>query len=77
MVTLLAEYLLEEALQGEQPIAARCAATVTAAVEVVTSLYLLRLRHQLSYVRRRQSHQLLAEETITLAVQGAATPLAR
>ncbi len=74
LVTLLAEYLLEEALQGEQPIAARCAATVTAAVEVVTSLYLLRLRHQLSYVRRRQSHQLLAEETITLAVQGRGNP---
>lgn len=74
LVTLLADHLLEEALQGEQPIAARCAATVTADVEVVTTLYLLRLRHQLSYVRRRQQHQLMAEEAVTLAVQGRSNP---
>lgn len=75
LVALMAEYLLEEALQGDKPIAARCAATVTGAVEVVTTLYLLRLRHQLSYVRRRQPHQLMAEETVTLAVQGRSNPL--
>ncbi|MGP3792507.1 helicase-related protein [Pseudomonas sp. B392_1p] len=74
LVTLLADHLLEEALQGEKPIAARCAATVTADVEVVTTLYLLRLRHQLSYVRRRQPHQLMAEETVTLAVRGRSDP---
>ena len=74
LVTVLAEHLLEEALQGEQPVAARCAATVTDSVEVVTTLYLLRLRHQLSYVRRRQPHQLMAEETVALAVRGRSNP---
>ncbi|KRA33541.1 helicase SNF2 [Rhodanobacter sp. Root627] len=74
LVTLLAEHLLEEALQEDKPIAARCAATVTADVDVVTTLYLLRLRHQLSYVRRRQPHQLMAEETVTLAVRGRSQP---
>lgn len=74
LVTVLAEHLLEEALQGDKPIAARCAATVTKSVEVVTTLYLLRLRHQLSYVRRRQPHQLMAEETVTLAVRGRNNP---
>lgn len=74
LVTLLAEHLLEEALQDDKPIAARCAATVTADVDVVTTLYLLRLRHQLSYVRRRQTHQLMAEETVTLAVRGRSQP---
>ena len=75
LVTVLAEHLLEEALQESgQAIAARCAATVTNDVEVVTTLYLLRLRHQLSYVRRRQPHQLMAEETVTLAVQGRSNP---
>lgn len=74
LVTLLAEHLLEDALQGDKPIAARCAATVTADVDVVTTLYLLRLRHQLSYVRRRQAHQLMAEETVTLAVRGRSQP---
>jgi len=74
VVTLLAEHLLEEALLGEKPLAARCAATVTEAVETVTTLYLLRLRHQLSYVRRRQPYQLMAEETVTLAVRGRTQP---
>ncbi|NOV29248.1 helicase-related protein [Methylomonas sp. ZR1] len=74
VVTLLAEHLLEEALLGEKPLAARCAATVTEAVDVVTTLYLLRLRHQLSYVRRRQPYQLMAEETVTLAVRGRSQP---
>ncbi len=74
LVTIFAEHLLEEALQGERPVAARCAATVTADVDVVTTLYLLRLRHQLSYVRRRQPHQLMAEEAVTLAVQGRSKP---
>jgi superfamily II DNA or RNA helicase len=74
VVTLLAEHLLEEALLGEKPLAARCAATVTEAVNVVTTLYLLRLRHQLSYVRRRQPYQLMAEETVTLAVRGRTQP---
>ncbi len=74
LVTVLAEHLLEEALQGTSPIAARCAATITADVKIVTTLYLLRLRHQLSYVRRRQPHQLMAEETLTLAVQGRSRP---
>lgn len=74
VVTLLAEHLLEDALTSENPLAARCAVTVTEAVDVVTTLYVLRLRHQLSYVRRRQPYQLMAEETVTLAVRGRSKP---
>ena len=74
LVTVLAEHLLEEALSGEKPLAARAAATVTNAVDVITTLYLLRLRHQLSYVRRRQPYQLMAEETVTLVVRGRSQP---
>ena len=59
---------------GEKPLAARCAATVTEAVDKVTTLYLLRVRHQLSYIRRRQPYQLMAEETVTLAVCGRTQP---
>ncbi len=43
LVGLLAQHLLEDALSGERPLAARCAATLTNDVEVVTTLYLLRL----------------------------------
>jgi len=74
LVTLLAEHLLEESLRGQSSLAARCAVTLTDAVDVVTTLYLLRLRHQLSYVRRREPFQLMAEETLTLAVSGRVNP---
>ena len=74
LVGLLAQHLLEDALGGERPLAARCAATLTNDVEVVTTLYLLRLRHQLSYVRRREPFQMMAEETVALAVQGRNAP---
>lgn len=74
LVGLLAQHLLEDALGGERPLAARCAATLTEGVEVVTTLYLLRLRHQLSYVRRREPFQMMAEETVALAVQGRNAP---
>jgi superfamily II DNA or RNA helicase len=58
LVTVLADHLIENALQGESAITARCAATITDAVDVVTTVYLLRLRHQLGYVRRRQPYQM-------------------
>ncbi len=74
LVGLLAQHLLEDALGGERPLAARCAATLTNDVQAVTTLYLLRLRHHLSYVRRREPFQMMAEETVALAVQGRNTP---
>jgi len=74
LVTVLADHLIENALQGESAITARCAATITDAVDVVTTVYLLRLRHQLGYVRRRQPYQMMAEETVALAVKGRSAP---
>ncbi|WP_198969812.1 helicase-related protein [Xylophilus sp. ASV27] len=74
LVSLLAQHLLEDALSGESPLAARCAVTLTNDVEVATTLYLLRLRHQLSYVRRREPFQMMAEETVALAVRGRTQP---
>jgi len=73
LVSVLAEHLLETSLEGAG-IAARCAATLTDAVEVVTTIYLLRLRHQLGYVRRRQPFQMMAEETVALGVAGRNNP---
>jgi superfamily II DNA or RNA helicase len=74
LVSVLAEHLLETSLSGEQALAARCATTLTDAVEVVTTIYLLRLRHQLGYVRRRQPFQMMAEETLALGVAGRSNP---
>ena len=74
LVTVLADHLIENALQGESNITARSAATITDAVDTVTTVYLLRLRHQLGYVRRRQPYQMMAEETVALAVKGRSNP---
>ncbi len=80
LVSVLADHLLENALQSgdDAPaaasITARCAATITDAVDVVTTVVLLRLRHQLGYVRRRQPYQMMAEETVALAVKGRSNP---
>lgn len=74
LVSVLAEHLLETSLAGETGIAARCAATLTDAVEVVTTVYLLRLRYQLGYVRRREPFQMMAEETVALAMAGRSNP---
>lgn len=74
LVGLLAQHLLEDALSSERPLAARCAATLTDDVDVATTIYLLRLRHQLSYVRRREPFQMMAEETVALAVRGRTNP---
>ena len=82
LVTVLADHLLENALQSPPDasttsaaaITARCAATITDAVDVVTTVVLLRLRHQLGYVRRRQPFQMMAEETVALAVKGRSNP---
>jgi superfamily II DNA or RNA helicase len=74
LVSVLADHLIEESLQGDSNLAARCAAAETDSVEVVTTIYLLRLRHQLEYVRRREPFQLMAEETVALAVKGRTNP---
>ncbi|HRX56232.1 MAG TPA: helicase-related protein, partial [Verrucomicrobiales bacterium] len=75
LVALLADTLLEDSLSGSQhPLAARSAATVTNAVTIVTSIFILRLRHQLISKRRDVTRTLMAEECVTLAVAGRGTP---
>ena len=74
LVSVLAEYLIETSLQDESAIAARCAATVTVGVDRVTTVVLLRLRHQLAYQHREHSHQMLAEECVALAIRGRQNP---
>lgn len=75
VVSLMADTLLEDSLSSTgHPLAARCSATVTEEVSVVTSLFVLRLRHQLTSRRRDTVRTLMAEECVTLAVAGRADP---
>ena len=74
LVAVLADVMLESALEDEAPLAARCAATVTADVDVVCTLFLLRLRHQIHIQRGDDSRLLMVEETLTLGVRGRTAP---
>lgn len=75
VVTLLADHLLEDSLSSEDhPVAARCSATVTNAVNITTCLFVLRFRHQLSSRRKDITRTLMAEECVTIAAEGRENP---
>ena len=83
LVSLLADHVLETALQQtpaalteSDTVAVRSAALFTTAVHSLTTVWLLRVRNQISVTRRigntEQERTLLAEETLTLVEDGAA-----
>ncbi|MBF0125003.1 MAG: helicase SNF2, partial [Magnetococcales bacterium] len=80
LVTTLAEYVAERALEQEEPeLAARCGALFTSGVTIRTTLLLLRLRSQLIFERREgnqliHTKTLLAEECLGVAVAGTDRP---
>lgn len=76
LVTVLADELLERALAGDAA-DGRALATLgrigvwrTPAVEVVSSVLLLRVRHQLTLTRPNRTNVLLVEEAVPVAWQG-------
>jgi len=75
LVSELADYVTEVALDGENPdIAARCAALFTSRVEVRTVLWLLRLRVQITLERGGAERTLLAEEALAVLQAGNQPP---
>ena len=74
LVSILADHLLESALSGESNIAARSGAFESASVSEVTSLFLLRVRHQIRTESRAAQNELMAEESLALAVAGRSNP---
>jgi hypothetical protein len=74
IVSVIAGHILESALEkntpGSQAAAARVAVFETASVNKITTLYLLRLRHELDYTRNNQTRKLLAEESLVLGKIG-------
>jgi superfamily II DNA helicase RecQ len=87
LVSVIAGYILENALEknrngiapNSQAAAARCAVFETGSVNKVTTLYLLRLRHELDYImfakdkHGNQTKKLLAEESLVLGRTGRAS----
>jgi len=81
IVGLLADAVLENALgdfpaQGSGiPLASRAAAFETKSVSTLTRIYLVRVRHQLSYDKDTGTKRhLLAEESIAVGIQGIHNP---
>jgi hypothetical protein len=80
LVSVLADYLLEKALDEEPSHfdqadwVARAGAIFTGAVTVRTTVLLLRLRHQLTVTRRNQSRLSMCEETLALVLEGSESP---
>lgn len=74
LVALLGDALIEGALAGDQVYTTRAAATITADVDVLTTVYLLRLRHQMTYNRKGETGTLMAEETLAFAARGRVNP---
>jgi hypothetical protein len=75
LVAVLADYLLERALDDEAPestaaldAVARAGAIFTNAVDTRTTVLLVRLRHQLTVTHRGESRLLLCEETLTIGL---------
>lgn len=74
LVSVLADYLLESALERSAAndktldAVARAGAIFTEAVQVKTTVLLVRLRHQLTVTHRGESRLLLCEETLTVGV---------
>jgi superfamily II DNA or RNA helicase len=81
LVAALADHVAESALElGDSNLGARTSAMFTTGVDVRTTVYLLRLRHQIAVERRdaegryRLARSLLAEECLGVAVRGTAAP---
>jgi hypothetical protein len=74
LVGALADYLVEQALDGGDARVARCGVARTRAVQVVTTVVLLRLRHQLRLTQEAGEKVLMAEETAALAFIGRSNP---
>jgi hypothetical protein len=82
LVTVLADYMLETALEQNPKeiinaqIAARCGVYETGAVNLVTSVFLVRLRHKIEMTRRGgKAKTTLAEEALLLAFEGRKNPV--
>ena len=68
----LASFVMDTALDGaDNGVAKRCGSIRTGAVDIRTTLLLIRLRYHLVITRHGKKHPLLAEEVRTLAFTGA------
>jgi ERCC4-related helicase len=81
LVTVLADYMLETTMERNQDealntqIAARCGVYETNAVNLVTTVLLVRLRHKIEMTRRGKTKTTLAEEAMLLGFESRKNPV--
>ncbi|GHV84996.1 ATP-dependent helicase HepA [Spirochaetia bacterium] len=82
LVTVLADYMLETALEQntlnitDTQIAARCGVYETSAVNLATTVFLVRLRHKIEMTRKGgNTKTTLAEEALLLGFEGRKNPV--
>ena len=68
LVTELADFLVEQALEADGKTVARSVALFSDQVDRLTRIYLLRLRHRLTFTRQDSQRIMLAEEVLAVAV---------
>lgn len=73
LVSVLAEYLLEEGLSEESPLVSRCSASFSGETDKPVTIAILRLRHQLRLTyRNREIRTSMAEEAVAYCWAGQA-----
>ena len=81
LVTVLADYMLETALEPKQndelnaQLAARSGVYETNSVNLVTTILLVRLRHKIEMTRKEKTKTTLAEEALLLGFEGRKNPI--
>lgn len=70
LVELISEVMMEGALSGDLGLVSRSAAIVTTDVDVLTTMFLIRLRHRMETRREGTANHTMAEEVIVLACKG-------
>ncbi len=75
LVSVLADYVAEQAMGGDTPdLVARTGAIFTQDVRIRSTIYLLRLRSRMILRRPQLTRELLAEEALALAIAGQQEP---
>lgn len=70
LVEIISEVMMEGALSGNLGLVSRSAAIVTKEVDVLTTMFLIRLRHRMETRRGGTTSYAMAEEVIVLACRG-------
>jgi superfamily II DNA or RNA helicase len=69
LVSSIAEYFVEKAITESEPeLVSRCGAIFSDKIKFITNIFILRLRYNLVFARRKTNYPILTEEILTVAL---------